>query len=324
MKRSLLVLLCVLCALLLFACDGVKLVMVTPSPSPAPKRTPVPTDTPVPTPAPVVAVVAEDRNAGFWEGLQTFPADDGAFVQRVEGGLEAVPALHFEGASVILVCLTEPSPDFAPLRQAMERGSHVYVYAANGQQVPEDIPSLTYREAGSAEAALERALTYPPHDTPVRLFGLLANGESAAYRAWAAAAAEGRIFAKAVFYADGGDDFAAWMDKRLDKTYPGMLDGIYAETAALALAATEALVAAGRTDMEVFSAAVDDAVLAMMLEHPEILVSATGANPIRAGRLLRESAYAQLLGILPASKELLPRTFTAETLAAEWAALGEG
>ncbi|MDO4573364.1 MAG: hypothetical protein Q4C13_08335 [Clostridia bacterium] len=314
MKRMLpILLLLLLTASLGASCSGAPLAAITPSPSP------VPTHTPVPTPVPVIAVVAPEDYACFWEGIETAGMDDGASVMPVAGGLASVPALSFSGASVILAYLEEPEPDYEPLRQAMQRGSYVYVYAANGQDVPEDIPALTYSSAGAAEASLDAAIAYPPHDTPVRLFGLFSDRGSAAHAAWSAAVEAGRVFVKATYYAaEAETEFAAWLEDRLAKVYPGMLDGIYAETASLAVQATDALAAMGRTDIEVFAAEAGDAVLTKMLEYPGILVSATGANPVRAGYMLRESAYAQLIGILPASRELLPRTFSSATLEMEW------
>lgn len=306
---------------LLAGCSGAPIATPTHTPRPP---TPKPTNTPVPTPVPVVAVAADESYACFWEGIATSDADDGASVTPIAGGLVAAPGLRFAGASVILAYLGEAEPDYGPLRQAMQNGSHVYVYAAAGQAVPEDIPALVYRNEGAAEAALDAAITHPPHDTPVRLVGLFTSSASDAYRAWAEGVESGRIFVKAVYYADGEDaDLGAWMENRLSKTYPGMLDGIYAETAELAIRATDALVAAGRSDIEVFSAEVTDPVLAKMLEYPGILVSATGANPVRAGRMLREAASALLLGLLPESRELLPHTFSSATLEAEWDTLGQ-
>ena len=90
---------------------------------------------------------------------------------------------------------------------------------------------------------------------PSRPAGPSARRLRARGAAWQAAVEQGRVFVKSTYYAAGAEtDAAAWMSGRLERYYEGMVDGIYAETAELAVAAAETMLAAGRSDMEIFCA----------------------------------------------------------------------
>ena len=157
-----------------------------------------------------------------------------------------------------------------------------------------------------AEAAvLDLAIAYPPHDTPVRLFGLFESRESAACTAWQAAVAEGRVFVKGAYYASEAEESAeAWMAGRLERYFEGMVDGIYAETAELAVAAAQALLAAGRSDMEIFCTGSSDALLDLMEAHPALVAAAYGVDEAEAGRMCISLAEQMLEGKTPEGASL--------------------
>ncbi len=290
----------------------------TPSPSPTP--------TPTPTPAPVVAVVADRAHELFFEGVAAAVSADSARIATSFSGIADAAAYRAEGRYALIVYLDgSADEDLAPLLAAKARGVPVCVYAAAGQAVPDALISLRYDDSGAAAAALETALTYPPHDTPVRLIGLFASGESDAYQAFAAAADEGRILKKGVYNAGSAkQDAAEWLDSKLLDALPGTIDGIYAETAALALAAGERIVAAGLTNTEVFCAETGDALLTEMLAHPDVYAAAAGKNDAYAGAYLRAQAGRLLAGLAEAeSGTMLPRLFTGAHLAEDWGRLAE-
>jgi len=147
----------------------------------------------------------------------------------------------------------------------------------------------------AATEALEAAIAYPPHDTPVRLLGMFASKTSPAYAAWNAAIAAGRVMDKGVF-SDTDADADTWMAERLNKYFPGMIDGIYAETAADAVIAANALIAAGRDDMEVFCAGSNGTLLTLMGTNPRVVVFAYGADEAAAGKVCLELAMQCIAG----------------------------
>ena len=78
------------------------------------------------------------------------------------------------------------------------------------------------------------ALNYPPHLAPVRMVGLFSSESSAAYALWTAEQASGGVFSKQAYIADASEvSLADWLNDAFSRYYPGMLDGIYAETGAL-------------------------------------------------------------------------------------------
>lgn len=95
----------------------------------------------------------------------------------------------------------------------------------------------------------------------------------------------GRVYVKGVYYVAEAEETAGeWMAGRLEAYYEGMVDGVYAETAGLAVAAAEALLAAGRADMEIFCADCNDALLALMEAHPALIPFAYGVDETAAAQ----------------------------------------
>lgn len=95
----------------------------------------------------------------------------------------------------------------------------------------------------------------------------------------------GRVYVKGVYYVAEAEETAGeWMAGRLEAYYEGMVDGVYAETAGLAVAAAEAMLAAGRADMEIFCADCNDALLALMEAHPALIPFAYGVDEAAAAQ----------------------------------------
>ena len=145
------------------------------------------------------------------------------------------------------------------------------------------------------DAALNAALTYPPHDTPVRLILLFETAESPAYLAYRKLYEEGKIFPKEVFIASEEELSAdAWLTEKLTGYVEGMVDAVFAENATLAVGICDVLSAQGRTDMEVFCPGVTADTIARMQSEPFVFAQAVGRNDALAG-ILSVRAVLQML-----------------------------
>ena len=85
-----------------------------------------------------------------------------------------------------------------------------------------------------------------------------------------------------------------------------MLDGAFAETGALAIAALHQEQGLGRDDFEIFSASADADAPSFL---SAILPAAAGADEAQAGSLCVSAALALLAGETVESAELTPTTF---------------
>ena len=200
----------------------------------------------------------------------------------------------------------------------------VFVFAAEGQRVGAQVPHLTYADAYAAETALDLCVAYPPHETPVRLIGLFTSAESRAYTVWREAATSGRVFSKAELFLTvpvpeetpkpkkepPSPTPIPTLEERLTKLfsgfYPGMIDGIYAETGELAVAAAGVLAQLGRDDMEVFAASTDANAPGLL---SPLLVACVGLNAEEAGGLSYSAASTLLGGEAITPFVVLPQTF---------------
>lgn len=305
------------CCLVLCGC-GIRPLLSFSTPSPVPSPTRVPTPSPSPTPEPVIAVFGAEASDAFAGELRS-AAEKGAYkADLVPGYLEALASFQPAGSCVAVVLLSGaedvlPQTDFP-----------VFVFAAGGQQVSPQTPVLAYDSAGAAETALNDAISYPPHETPVRLIGLFTDPESGAYALWKAQAAGGRVFPKAELFLSQPQEETADPDadeptptpapalaERLTSLfsgfYPGMIDGVFAETGGLAVAAAEALASLGRDDIEVFSASTSANAQALL---SPLLVLAVGADYAEAGGLCYSAASAMLAGESVPATVLEPVVFT--------------
>ena len=171
-------------------------------------------------------------------------------------------------------------------------------------------------ESGAAEALLEFAIAYPPHDTPVRMLGIFSSKESAAYAAWESFVSAGKIFAKKEFDTASTDSTCAlWMEARLKAYYPGMLDCLFTETAEDALTVAETLQNASRTDMEIFCGEYSEEVYALMLQYPELIAGILHTDTEQALETAARNALQSLAG------EAVPDTLIPATVLSKSPAL---
>ena len=298
MKRRFALLIISLILMLSACAEGVTTV-ATQTPEPAASATPAPS--PSPSAPPVIAVFGAEDAAVFQDGIRSAAKEGEIKILLVSGGLDALAAYPQQDATVAIVYLTD-APEALPQPQIP-----VYVFAADGQGVSVRIPQLTYANAGEAEHALDNALTYPPHLSPVRMIGLFSSESSRAYALWSDAKAMGRVFAKMEFFLDTAEEpLASWLMDAFSRYYPGMLDAVYAETGALAIAAAETLASFGRDDIEVFSAGTDSAAAQKL---SSILICVVGANEKDAGARCYAEAAMLLTGGAAQNGVLLPESF---------------
>ena len=317
LRRTAAVLLSLAFCLLLFGC-GIGSPFLAASPTPVASPTTPPTPTPSPTPAPYIAVFGAEESSAFAAGISK-AAETGEYPVTFETGYLDALASYAPPGSCVAIVLLQNEQDALP-----KTAVPVFAFASKGQRVDAATPHLTYADAYAAETALTFALTYPPHETPVRLIGLFTSEESRAYTVFHSYAAEGKVFAKAVFLTvtpapeETPDPqaetpaptpepaLAEQLAELFERFYPGMIDGVFAETGELAVAASEALASLGRDDMEVFSAATDAE--AQTLLSP-LQVYAAGANYTEAGGLSYNAACAMLRGESVSPVVVLPQAF---------------
>jgi len=318
LRRPAAALLSCICCLLLCGCGVMPLARAAASPTPVASPTVPPTPSPSPSPAPFIAVFGAEGASAFQDGVSK-AANAGDYAVVFEpGSLDALSTYEPAG-SCVAIALLQSEGDAPP-----DASVPVFVFAAEGQRVSPDTPHLTYANAYAAETALSLAVAYPPHETPVRLIGLFSSAESRAYVVWREFSASGKVFPKAEFFLvepapettpepeeeAPSPSPAPSLEERLSALlsgfYPGMIDGIFAETGALGIAASEALASLGRGDIEVFSAST--AANAQTLLSP-LLVASVGADYAEAGGLCYSAAAALLRGETVAPFVLLPQTF---------------
>ena len=163
--------------------------------------------------------------------------------------------------------------------------------------VPQGLSHLYYQTGSELDMAFHAALTYPPHDTPVRLILMFESVDSPAYAAYRALYEQGMIFPKELYIASEKERGPGeWLNSVLDSYVEGMLDGVFAENARLAVGAYDALDALGRTDMEVFCPVVTPEVVSRMQKKPAVFAQAAGVNDALAGVLSVRAVLNMLKG----------------------------
>ena len=322
-RRPLAALTILSCAAALSGCS----LLASPPPTAAPplstppaafagSASPVPSSSP--EDAPYLAVFGAETSNAFRQGLSK-AAEAGKYPVVFEpGGVGALSAYHPANHCAAIAYLSGAEASVP------QTAVSVFVFAAEGQRVGPDVPHLTYADTYAAETALSLAVAYPPHETPVRLIGLFVRAESRAYTVWREAAAGGRVLPKAEFFlAESAPEktpdpkqappsptpvptletrFAAL----LSGYYPGMIDGIFAETGELAVAAAGVLASLGRSDIEVFSASTSANAPGLL---SPLFVACVGLNAEEAGGLCYSAASALLDGDTVSPIVVLPQTF---------------
>ena len=319
-RRSLAVFAALSCAAVLSGCSLLSsppAVAATAAPSSSPASLASPAPTPSPEITPCIAVFGAEASGAFQQGVSK-AAETGKYPVVFEsGGVNALSGYQPAGRCAAIAFLSGA--------EAVPGASiPVFVFASEGQRVGADVPHLTYADAYAAETTLDLAVAYPPHETPVRLIGLFTSEQSRAYTVWREAADNGRVFSKAeLFLTEPVPDETPkpkkeppsptpipTLEERLtalfSRFYPGMIDGVYAETGELAVAAAGVLAQLGRDDMEVFAASTS--ANAESLLSP-LLVASVGLNAEEAGGLCYSAACALLDGEAVAPFVVLPQTF---------------
>ena len=275
--------------------------------SAAPAQSLAPGQTASPAPAPalskkqVIALFGAEDAPAFVSGLTEAADASSVTIEQVKGGIGAMTSYVPQGDTVAIVYLSGTEQSLPAVEFP------VYAFAANGQSVSGGIPYLGYDGTGEAKLALDEAIAYPPHLTPVRMIGLFTSQTSAVYTLWSAQKTAARVFAKEEFFADASETaLADWLNEAMTRYYPGMLDAIYAETGELAIAAADVLASLGRSDIEVFSAGSDTDVYNKL---SPILVYAAGANLADAGAKCFAEASKLFAGEAAQSSILLPESF---------------
>ena len=272
---------------------------------------------PSPTPRPGVAAILSRDRISLAAGLSEDRIQDRAIFETAAGGTERAYDLDPEG-DCVLICCVEEGESLSPLEALAAAGVPVLLYKEGEGPLPEGFSGLVYDAAAGVEGALEQALTYEAHEAPVRLFGLFQKKDSPGALAFSQAVAQGQVQSRGTFTLEGEADpngAEQWLNRQLKKILPGMADGIFAETAELALSAARAVEQAGYDNLEVFSADADDALLAYMQAHPEILPLAVGPDELFAGQYLRIQAGRLLKHqSIPEQAILLPVLHRAEAL----------
>lgn len=290
----------ILLALLLSGCNAGGFSLLT-TPTPIPTPTSMPSPTPVPTPIPVIAVFGGDISRSFIEGVSSYAQGKPYKLEVVPGEVDALSRYQPEGAAAAIVFLKDAGVALP------ETQIPIYAYAADGQSLPTNIKRLTYGDINAAIDTLNLAITYPPHETPVRMIGLFTSHTSHAHILWGRAVDAGRVFEKAVFVENRTDQpIDEWLAEQFTVYYPGMLDAVFAETGALAISALQLLDSLGRDDVEVFSAATDTNADCSL---SSVLVAVKGADLYHAGELCCEGAQALLYGEEAKSDTILPVLF---------------
>ena len=275
---------------------------------------------PSPSPAdePYLAVFGAEASGAFQQGVSK-AAESGKYPVVFESGGVAALADYQPKEPCVAILYLSGAEAAVP-----QSSVPVFVFAAEGQRVGADVPHLTYADAYAAETALDLAVAYPPHETPVRLIGLFTNEQSRAYTVWREAADNGRVFSKAELFLTEpvpeetpapkkyppSPTPVLSLEERLTALfsgfYPGMIDGVYAETGELAVAAAGVLASLERDDMEVFSASTS--ANAESLLSP-LLVACVGLNAGEAGGLSYSAASALLGGESVTPFVVLPQSF---------------
>ncbi len=201
---------------------------------------PAPTAAPSPTPAPQVFVMG----------------DDGDFIDNLaeKCGAVAVQTVENTNGGRLIVVL---QGSFATIEQAEALASMgAQVVLCSAEQVNAENAIVIPFEAGEhSEELLDALLSFPPHDTPVRLLGLFSSDMSGLKTIWNKRVEEGKIFSKGVHYdSDAEESSEVWIGRMLEKYVEGMFDGIICETREQAALVAAALEGAARKDrLEVFT-----------------------------------------------------------------------
>ena len=228
----------------------------------------------------------------------------------------AVSETAQDGADAIIALLAHPPESYRSLIAASNSGLPICVFDMQKSTVPADFSQVYYNPVGEDALALNAALVYPPHDSPVRLILMFESRETQAYATFETLYAEGKIFPKEIYIAAEDEDAApdAWLEKRLENYVEGMLDGVFAENAGLAISAVDALETLARTDMEVFGIDLTPEIFSRMGGNPDVFVQTVGPNTVLAGLLCVRASLIAMADGSYSTMELVPSLISAADL----------
>lgn len=331
-NRCISILILIAAAIMLVGCSAVPVI----NSAPVPTKTTAPTATPSPTPVPLndvatlfgkqitIAVISnagEAQSALFFDGATQQAQSLGLQIETVAAGElfeRSVNDALENGVDAIIAALFTKPDDYDALNYAAEQGVVVSVFSMEKYAPLSIFSNIYYQKSNVEEIALEAALVYPPHDTPVRLLLMFESPESKAYTVYEQLYAQGKIFPKEIYFMS--DDTEAdeeinapseWLNAQLDKYVEGMIDAIFAENTFLAMQAVDTLKARGRTDMEVFCVGLTAKSVELMDENPEVFVQAAGVDSYLAGLLAVRTALIQIAGESIITLALNPSLVTA-------------
>lgn len=270
-----------------------------------------PSAEPVPTPTPktgievvfdkpvTLALVSngdEAESALFFEAATKEAENMGATViaKAADSEFDVALAEAQKDADAVIAFLPQMAENHSDL-QALNKP--VAVFEAQKGNISDDISYLYYESDGEMDMAFDAALTYPPHEAPVRLILIFESVDSPAYAAYQKLYDEGKIFPKEIYIASDEElGVNEWLTGKLEGYVEGMLDAVFAEDATLAVSVCDALTALNRTDMEVFCPGVTVDVISRMQSDPMVFAQAVGRNDALAGVLCVRAALQTLHG----------------------------
>lgn len=231
--------------------------------------------------------------------------------------VDAINAFEADGAASIILYCESDLPELARLSNRYP----VFLCAATRQTIPQGVSNLCYDQEMAPAETLQLAFDYPPHLAPVRMLGLFVSEESDAFQMWEKAVSDGLVMDRGVFLIEkDADDAQAlapavndWITARMKKLYPGMLDCVYAETGALAVHVANSLLALNRMDAELFAAATDSGVCALMEQHPALIANVVGMDIVEAASVSVQSAVTLLSSQTTIERSLTPQVYPAAT-----------
>ncbi len=270
-------------------------------------RTPVSTTDPEPTATPespeepepsLVACVGGETDETFRSAVNAVKDID-----LLDAAMEQLSDMSVD-AVVLYVDGPLSGTDDAALDALLVRGVPVLAYNRAGVALPDGVTVIAFETNAPATAkeALEAAIVYPPHDTPVRLFGLFESEESEAAQVWNEAVSAGRVLSKGVYSADKAakeGSVTEWLGKKLERYYPGMVDAAFAETPALAAEAAALMEQLGRDDFEIFTVGSSVELSALAAKLPRILPASSDIDAEKAAAAVDTLLTALLAGETP-------------------------
>ncbi len=267
----------------------------------------------------VISNGSEEESALFFGGAQAEAKSLGVTLDTDAAGDgfdAAVSNAAQNSADAVIACLFNEQSNFSAIDAAVGKGLPVAVFEMQKGDAPASVSHIYYTPDNEVGLALDAALSFPPHDTPVRLILMFESKETESYKLYQQLYDEGKIFPKEVYIASEEEKPAGeWLTAKLDGYIEGMLDGVYAEDTQLAINALDSLEAQSRTDIEVFCPGVTAATVERMEKSPEVFAQSAGADTYLAGALSVRAALKGLKGEGSVTLELQPVVINASDVA---------